>query len=522
MANFELLTLVAGKQKRQNSNAMSVDFTAIAIGADALALSQGGSGAGAYFDFGARAARSSFSALNASDLTNKAYVDNAIAGLKWKNGVRALATTDITLEDPQTIDTVSVVAEDRVGVIGQTLPEENGIYIVKAGAWVRASDFDASSEVVNAAFFVEEGSGAYSDSAWVCTTNAPVTIGVTGLSFSQFAGGATVVAGAGLLKTGNTLDVQSADNSMTINADSIQVKLNAAGAIVVSGTGLQVQLEASSPSLQISSNELGLKMDAAGALAKTASGVKVQVEASNPSLQISANELGVKLDAAGAIVKGAGGIKSQLEASNPSLQISSNELGVKLDGAGAITKGASGVKVELEASNPSLQISSNQLGIKLDAAGAIVKGASGTAAQVDSGLVGTMKIASNKITVDHAVSLVNDNGSAITVRKVVYIKTNGAVDLASKSTANLDLAELGMVEDASIATTATGKISVRRGAIVGGFTALVPGEKYFVDSAGSIAKYSDITFSAGNKVYSVGRALSATEIVFNPMFEFEY
>lgn len=450
MANFELLTLQSGKQKRQNSNQMSVDFSSLAIGADALPIVQGGTGAGAYFDFSAKALRSSFSPSNSSDLVNKAYADNLAAGIKWKDSVRALAFADITLSGEQTIDDVALVAGDRVACIGQSPASENGIYIVAAGSWSRASDFDGAAEIVNAAFFVSEGT-TYGDSAWVCTTNAPITVDSTSLVFAQFAGGGTVIAGAGMTKTGNTLDVVSADNSMTVNADSIQVKLNAAGAIEVTGTGLAVKLEAS----------------------------------------------------------------------NPSLQIASNELGVKLDGAGAIVKGASGVKVQLEASNPSLQIASNELGVKVNAAGAILKGTSGLEASVDSASSGTMKIQSNKITVDHAVVKQNDNASTVAIRKAVFVKTNGNVDVAEKGTANLYLSEIGITE-ASIASAASGKVIFRRGAIIPDFSSLTPGEKYFVNTSGDIAKYSSITWTGGDYVYSVGRALSSTELLFDPCFEFEY
>jgi hypothetical protein len=70
--------------------------------------------------------------------------------------------------------------------------------------------------------FVEEGT-LYADSGWVLTTNAPITLGTTALSFTQFSGAGQVVAGAGLTKSGNTLDVVAGDGSITVAADSISV-----------------------------------------------------------------------------------------------------------------------------------------------------------------------------------------------------------------------------------------------------------------------------------------------------------
>ena len=85
-----------------------------------------------------------------TDATNKDYVDNLSAGLAWKDSVRAATTANITLSAPQTVDTVSVIAGDRVLVKNQTTPSQNGIYVVAAGAWTRATDADTSDELVNA------------------------------------------------------------------------------------------------------------------------------------------------------------------------------------------------------------------------------------------------------------------------------------------------------------------------------------------------------------------------------------
>jgi phage-related tail fiber protein len=95
--------------------------------------------------------------------------------------------------------------------------------VVATGAWTRAGDADTSAEVSSGMFtFVSEGT-TNADSGWVLATNDPITLGTTGLSFTQFSGAGTVVAGAGLTKTGSTLDVVAADGSLTVNADSITV-----------------------------------------------------------------------------------------------------------------------------------------------------------------------------------------------------------------------------------------------------------------------------------------------------------
>ncbi len=156
-----------------------------------------------------------------TDAVNKNYVDNYIAGLSWKTPVRAIATSMVPLTGTQTVDGVALVAGDRVLAQNQG-NTGNGIYVVGAGPWNRATDADTGTELLNAAVFVSEGT-TYKDTAWVCTNDAPIVIGTTTPTFVQFAGGGTVTAGAGLTQSGNTLNVVAANGSVTVGADDIQV-----------------------------------------------------------------------------------------------------------------------------------------------------------------------------------------------------------------------------------------------------------------------------------------------------------
>ena len=156
----------------------------------------------------------------AQDAATKAYVDAMRQGLDVKDSVRAATTANITLSATQTVDGVALVAGDRVLVKDQSTASANGIYVVAAGAWVRATDADSATKVTGGMFnFVEEGT-ANADSGWVLTTNSPVTLGTTSLAFTQFSGAGQVTAGTGLTKTGNTLDV-GAGTGIQVNADDI-------------------------------------------------------------------------------------------------------------------------------------------------------------------------------------------------------------------------------------------------------------------------------------------------------------
>lgn len=129
----------------------------------------------------------------------KVYVDAKVAGLAWKQPVRAATTVAGTLatdfENGDTIDGVTVVTGDRILIKNQAAPAANGIYTVNAsGAPTRATDADSGAELVNASVYVSEGT-TYADTQFTCTTNAPITVGATSLVFAQLTTGGGVSDG---------------------------------------------------------------------------------------------------------------------------------------------------------------------------------------------------------------------------------------------------------------------------------------------------------------------------------------
>ena len=161
----------------------------------------------------------------AQDAATKAYVDATRQGLSVKDAVRAATTaSNITLSGLQTVDGVSLAANDRVLVKNQTIQAENGIYAVSAGSWTRTADADANSaEITGGTFmFVQEGT-LNADTGWVCTNDGVVLVGTTALTFTQFSGAGMITAGAGLTKTGNSIDVIGTAGRITANADSIDI-----------------------------------------------------------------------------------------------------------------------------------------------------------------------------------------------------------------------------------------------------------------------------------------------------------
>jgi hypothetical protein len=142
---------------------------------------------------------------NSTRLATTAYVktatDAAIAGLSWKQEVRAATTTAHTLatdyENGDVIDGVTLATGDRILIKDQVSGAENGIYVVAiAGAPTRATDATTGAQLVDASLYVSEGT-ANADKQFVCTTDGPITVGVTSLTFVQLTTGGAPTGSAG-------------------------------------------------------------------------------------------------------------------------------------------------------------------------------------------------------------------------------------------------------------------------------------------------------------------------------------
>ena len=85
---------------------------------------------------------------NTQALATRGFVESVAAGLDPKDSCKVATTANITLSGTQTIDGVSVSADDRVAVIAQSNAVENGIYICAAGSWSRSSDMAAGANAL--------------------------------------------------------------------------------------------------------------------------------------------------------------------------------------------------------------------------------------------------------------------------------------------------------------------------------------------------------------------------------------
>ena len=163
----------------------------------------------------------------AQDAATKAYVDAVKQALDIKDSVRVATTAAITIASDlgvgDAIDGVTLADGDRVLVKNQTDASQNGIYVAGSSP-VRSADANASSEVTSGMFcFVEEGT-VNGDNGFVLTTNDPITLDTTDLTFTQFNGAGQIIAGDALWKSGNTLNFNDDNITLEVNADKARIK----------------------------------------------------------------------------------------------------------------------------------------------------------------------------------------------------------------------------------------------------------------------------------------------------------
>lgn len=194
----------------------------------------------------------------ATQIVNKAYVDSTAAGLDPKESVRVRTIADITgtynaaggaggtgaftavdLTNAAKWDLgPALVVGNRVLVMDQTDPKQNGIYVVTvagvAGAIERASDQDGSpaGEVSSGNFTFVEVGAQYASTGWVLQGDGILTLNTDPMNWVQF-------SSAG---SWNGLD------GITIVGANISTDLFANGGVIYNGTTpngkLQVDLGA--------------------------------------------------------------------------------------------------------------------------------------------------------------------------------------------------------------------------------------------------------------------------------------
>jgi len=193
--------------------------------------------------------------VNAQDAATKSYVDSAVAGIASAgNTVLAATTVNITLSGTQTIDGIAISAGQKVLVKNQTSAANNGIYLCQSGAWTRDSSMNNWSQVAGMIISVEEGT-SQADTVWLSTADPGGTLGTTPITFVQLPGPSDIIAGQGLTRTGQTLNVTCPDQSLTLAVGAVSVKLDTTKALLTTASGIAIQ---TNNSLNFTGNKLNV------------------------------------------------------------------------------------------------------------------------------------------------------------------------------------------------------------------------------------------------------------------------
>ena len=174
--------------------------------------------------------------VDGTDAANKAYVDNAVTGLSFKEAVNLLATSNVSLTGSTNtliIDShdplVSADSGYRILLTGQSTDSENGIYVyADDGATytlTRSEDSDTFVELQGASVLVLEGA-VYGSTGWVQENYG--TTDFTAQNWVQFSGAGAFTAGDGLTQDGTVFNVV-AGNGITVSADAVSLASSVAG-----------------------------------------------------------------------------------------------------------------------------------------------------------------------------------------------------------------------------------------------------------------------------------------------------
>jgi hypothetical protein len=161
-----------------------------------------------------------------------------IFDIDYKQSVRVVTVSNVTLSGgaPAQVDGVSLSQNDRVLVTGQSTGSQNGLYYVTTvgsgsnGTWARSVDGNETGEIeAGMIVMVTEGT-AYADTQWKLTTNNPIVIGTTALTFvlnvqanSISSGTSNVVVNS---NSNVAISVAGTANVLTVSADQITVSAN--------------------------------------------------------------------------------------------------------------------------------------------------------------------------------------------------------------------------------------------------------------------------------------------------------
>jgi len=517
MSNHDLLALVGGVPTRKPSSTLQLDVLSLRVGASNIPLTDS---AGA-LDVGGARITNIGAPVGSGDVVTKSYVDQqAISGGEVKGAVlinQQLSVSQGVLAAEIFYSTAVAVANDTVVVKNAATTETYTFKASRSVAFEVAVGASAIDSMTNLAAAINSDSSDWS-ALWVPNNLSNVNAGgvvvvyekatAAGNSASRIYGTWATQANAKVVEFNGQYEYKLPTTPITLPSSD-----PAAGRF-----GYRTQLSA------LSDGEIHFA---------NADDILYSWNANDSTWFTLSSVIPTATSGSG------GGTQGKVSAdSDLGLQIISGVMSVKRatsnasNVAAAINLSASGAGVRvddstIEADGTNFRLQLKDAGVtaaKLAAAtaGAGLTGGAGSAYAV--GAADGIKVGADDVAVDYAASFVNDNAGTISIRQIAYVKSNGNIDLANASQSTYDLGTLFvMVEDATIATTSTGKAVTRVGKIQPGFSGLTVGSPIYLSRSSAGGYQQDLTgFVSGDQVISLGRVVSATSIEWNPKLEYIY
>lgn len=394
--------------------------------------------------------------------------------------------------------TIVIVTDGTAAGSFATKEEQVATYDATGDSWSFTVPDDGDARLI-----VGEGS-VYENEGFVWDATPGVWVQFTALG--------NVTAGAGLLKTGNTLDVRAGDG-IEIASDYVAIDLEALGA----GTG-GLRLVGTTPS-----KELGVKPG--DGILLDANGVGVDIAASNPGLQLTGSspdkELAVLVNTAAGLDVTASGVEVDLAAAGSGtggLEFDgSGDVQVKVSGSEGIVLTATGVAIEIDDTPDTLDVDGDGLKVvglpSLFKINDVAVGATVTAANLDDLTDGSnadslhthaTSAATEAPKVENTLTTATDttaNGDP------VYINGSATVG-KSLANDNTKARVLGVIRTGGAAAPASVEV-VSLGICAGVLSSATPGTPYYLQAAGGIGTSLP---GAGNRVIQVGWAYTADDL----------
>ena len=196
------------------------------------------------FNLGGFVATNSGAPSAATDLTTKSYVDAKVNGLSIHPFMRAVAATNIVLTSPgSTIDLVSLAAGDRVFLIGQSNPSQNGPWVWSGASttMTRPADWATGSTQPEGAYWISDPDGnIYKNSKFFTNNTSTITVDTTAVTFSQDNSGVYYTSGNGLTLVGTQFKTANGNGISLDGSNNITVTADTARGIQTSATGVGI------------------------------------------------------------------------------------------------------------------------------------------------------------------------------------------------------------------------------------------------------------------------------------------